>query len=57
MNNKANKVDAFARLLDVLDMLRTHCPWDKKQTNASLRTNTIEEVHELSEALLSNNTT
>ena len=56
MNNKANKVDAFARLLDVLDMLRTHCPWDKKQTNASLRTNTIEEVHELSEALLSDNT-
>lgn len=52
MNTKAEKVEAFSRLLDVLDMLRTHCPWDMKQTNASLRGNSIEEVYELSEALL-----
>lgn len=52
MTSKANKLEAFARLLDVLDMLRSFCPWDKKQTNESLRTNTIEEVYELSEALL-----
>ena len=52
MTSKANKLEAFARLLDVLDMLRSFCPWDKKQTNESLRTNTIEEDYELSEALL-----
>lgn len=40
-------------MLDVLDILRVKCPWDAKQTNESLRTNTIEEVYELSDALTS----
>lgn len=39
-------------MLDVLDILRVKCPWDAKQTNESLRTNTIEEVYELSDALV-----
>lgn len=42
---------AFGRLLDVLDILREECPWDRKQTNESLRPNTIEETYELCEAL------
>lgn len=50
-HSKDQCLEAFSRLLDVLDNLRTHCPWDRKQTNESLRTNTIEEVYELSEAL------
>lgn len=56
MNNKSQKLEAFARILDVLDMLRTYCPWDKKQTNRTLRDNTIEEVYELSDAILADNT-
>ncbi len=43
---------AFGRLLDVLDQLREKCPWDRKQTNESLRPNTIEEVYELADALV-----
>ena len=43
---------AFGRLLDVLDRLRVECPWDRKQTNESLRPNTIEEVFELCDALM-----
>ena len=43
---------AFGRLLDVLDELRAKCPWDKKQTNESLRPNTIEETYELCDALM-----
>ena len=42
---------AFGRLLDVLDQLREKCPWDRKQTNESLRPNTIEETYELCDAL------
>ena len=45
-------MEAFGRLLDVLDTLREKCPWDRKQTNESLRPNTIEEVYELCDALL-----
>jgi XTP/dITP diphosphohydrolase len=45
---------AFGRLLDVLDQLREKCPWDKKQTNESLRPNTIEETYELCDALARN---
>lgn len=45
-------MEAFGRVLDVLDELREKCPWDRKQTNESLRPNTIEEVYELSDALL-----
>lgn len=43
---------AFGRFLDVLDTLRENCPWDKKQTNESLRPNTIEETFELADALM-----
>ncbi len=43
---------AFGRMLDVLDALREKCPWDKKQTNESLRPNTIEETYELCDALI-----
>lgn len=46
------QLNAFAKLLDVLDELRLKCPWDREQTNDSLRTLTIEEVYELSEAIL-----
>lgn len=46
-------MEAFGRLLDVLDNLRVKCPWDAKQTNESLRPNTIEEVYELVDALMS----
>ena len=45
-------MEAFGRLLDVLDELRVKCPWDRKQTNESLRPNTIEEVYELCDALM-----
>ena len=47
---------AFGRLLDVLDQLREKCPWDKKQTNESLRPNTIEETFELCDAIMKNDT-
>ena len=47
-------MEAFGRLLDVLDELRVKCPWDRKQTNESLRPNTIEEVYELCDALMKN---
>ena len=47
------QLKAFDRLLTIMDELRTNCPWDKKQTFASLRHLTIEETYELSEALLS----
>ena len=45
------KLAAFGRLLRVLDELREKCPWDRKQTNESLRPNTIEETYELCDAL------
>lgn len=51
MHTREEKLEAFGRFLDVLDTLREKCPWDRKQTNQSLRTNTIEEVFELSDAL------
>ncbi len=53
MNNRKDKLEAFGRFLDVLDRLRVECPWDRKQTNESLRANTIEEVYELTDALIS----
>ena len=49
---RAEHLAAFNRLLDIMEDLRAKCPWDRKQTFESLRTNTIEEVHELSEAIL-----
>jgi len=54
MHTKDAKMQAFGRLLDILDELREKCPWDKKQTNESLRTNTIEETYELCEAIIKN---
>jgi XTP/dITP diphosphohydrolase len=53
-NTKQQKLDAFSRLLDIMDELREQCPWDKKQTNESLRHLTIEETYELSDAILKN---
>lgn len=54
MNTREQKLEAFGRMLDVLDKLRIKCPWDAKQTNESLRPNTIEETFELAEALAAN---
>ena len=56
MHTREEKLEAFGRLLDVLDTLREKCPWDRKQTNESLRPNTIEETFELCDALLKNDT-
>lgn len=51
MHTRKEQLESFGRFLDILDELRLKCPWDKKQTNNSLRTNTIEETYELCEAL------
>ena len=55
MNTREQKLEAFGRLLDIMDELREKCPWDRKQTNGSLRPQTIEEVYELSDAILKDN--
>lgn len=52
MHTRKEQMEAFGRFLDILDELRVKCPWDRKQTNESLRANTIEEVYELSDALM-----
>jgi XTP/dITP diphosphohydrolase len=52
MHTREEKLEAFGRLLDVQHRLRVECPWDRKQTNESLRPNTIEEVFELADALM-----
>ena len=54
MHSDKEKSEAFLRFLNVLDTLREKCPWDAKQTNESLRANTIEEVYELTDAILDN---
>ena len=54
MHTREEKLEAFGRLLDVLDRLRKECPWDRKQTNESLRPNTVEETFELCDALMRN---
>lgn len=54
MNTREQKMEAFGQLLDIMDELREKCPWDREQTNESLRANTIEETYELAEAILSN---
>ena len=56
MNSPEHKKNAFADFLEVLDTLRQKCPWDAKQTNESLRPNTIEEVYELADALMTDDT-
>ena len=55
MNTKAQKLEAFGQLLDIMDQLRAECPWDKKQTFESLRHLTIEETYELGDAILEGN--
>jgi len=52
--NRQQKLEAFDRLLTIMDELRENCPWDKKQTLESLRHLTIEETYELSDAILEN---
>jgi len=54
MNSKKDKLNAFSKLLHVMDELREKCPWDQKQTFNSLRHLTIEETYELSDALIDN---
>lgn len=54
MHTRKQQLEAFARLLDVIDELRVKCPWDRKQTFQSLRTNTIEETYELCDAIVNN---
>lgn len=55
MNTRETQLQAFNRLLDIMDDLREKCPWDKKQTLQSLRHLTIEETYELGDAILNNN--
>ncbi len=51
-HTREEKTEALGRVLDTLDILRVKCPWDARQTNDSLRPNTIEEVYELAQALM-----
>lgn len=55
--NREAKIEAFDRLLTIMDELRENCPWDKKQTLESLRHLTIEETYELSDSILEGNLT
>lgn len=55
-HTRNQKLEAIGNFLDVLDILRVKCPWDAKQTNESLRPNTIEEVFELCDALINDDT-
>ncbi len=54
MHTREQQLQAFGRLLDIMDELRLKCPWDKKQTFESLRHLTIEETYELGDAILDN---
>ena len=54
MNSRETQLQAFGRLLDIMNTLREECPWDKKQTFESLRHLTIEETYELGDAILDN---
>ena len=56
MHTREEQMEAYGRFLDILSELRQKCPWDRKQTNQSLRPNTIEEVYELCDALSQNDT-
>ncbi len=55
MNSMEDKTGAFRELLEIMDRLRVECPWDRKQTNESLRNLTIEETYELADAILGGN--
>ena len=52
MNPRSNQLQAFDRLLTIMDELRAQCPWDQKQTFETLRPLTIEETYELADAIL-----
>lgn len=52
MNTRKEKLEAFGRLLDIMDQLREKCPWDREQTMDSLRNLTIEETYELADAII-----
>lgn len=54
-HTRSEQLESLRKVLDTLDILRVQCPWDAKQTNDSLRPNTIEEVYELTQALLDDN--
>ncbi|EDP94562.1 nucleoside triphosphate pyrophosphohydrolase [Kordia algicida OT-1] len=54
MNSRKAQLEAFDRLLTIMDELREQCPWDKKQTLQTLRHLTIEETYELGDAILEN---
>ena len=54
MHSRAEQLEAFDRLLTIMDTLREKCPWDRKQTFESLRQNTIEETYELASAIVKN---
>lgn len=54
--NREKEMQAFARLLDIMDELREKCPWDRKQTTETLRPLTIEETYELSDAIMAGDT-
>jgi XTP/dITP diphosphohydrolase len=54
MNNREQKLQAFGKLLDIMDEIREKCPWDRKQTMQTLRHLTIEETYELCDAILDN---
>jgi mazG family protein len=51
-HTRQEQLEALGRIIDTLNILRVKCPWDAKQTNESLRPNTIEEVYELVQALM-----
>ena len=55
MEEKKKAQAAFSRLYDIVEELREKCPWDRKQTFESLRSNTIEEVYELADAIIDEN--
>ncbi|MGV0833833.1 nucleoside triphosphate pyrophosphohydrolase [Empedobacter brevis] len=55
MNTRKDQLQAFERLLDIMDELREKCPWDRKQTMETLRTLSIEEIYELSDAIIEKN--
>lgn len=56
-HTRQEKIEAIGQVIDTLERLRVECPWDRKQTNQSLRPNTIEETYELCEALLNDDNT
>jgi len=56
MNNREEILQQFSKLLDVMDDLRTKCPWDREQTWDSIRSLTIEETYELSDAIINQDT-